>query len=322
MNDESTQLSNPFSTGGGGTNFENQVQSAFVVLMLTGGVVPCLRPWPIKKIKLQGKYEGYNTDDFIAFVEGESGQKARFLAQIKHSVAITGGDTTFSQVIQAAWNDFKNAECFDPRTDVIALITGPLSAHDIVNARIILERARHSENAEEFLKKTSIAKFSSNEQREKLAAFRFQLKKANGGKDVSDEQLWNFLKSFHLLGYDLDIESGVTLSLLNSHIAQFDCGDVSGLWAKVSKHVASSNQNAGTIAPDTISDEIKAAFSKRVSVVQIPERLVKKKKAAEKKSVFPAGDEANALMYATLIGSWSDKFNGDMDAIQKLIERK
>ncbi len=220
MSDTATQLSNPFSTGGGGTNFENQVQSAFVVLMLTGGAVPCLRPWPIKKIKLQGKYEGYNTDDFIAFVEEKaSGQKAKLLAQIKHSVAIAEGDKTFSQVIQAAWNDFQNPECFDPQTDVIALITGPLSAHDIENARIILERARHSENAAEFLKKISIAKFSSNEQREKLDAFRTQLKKANDGKDVSDEQLWNFLKRFHLLGYDLDIESGVTLSLLNSHIS-------------------------------------------------------------------------------------------------------
>lgn len=197
-----------------------------------------------------------------------------------------------------------------------------MSAHDIENARIILERARHSENATEFLKKVSRAKFSSNEQREKLDAFRSQLKKANAGKDVSDHQLWNFLKRFHLLGYDLDIESGVTLSLLNSHIAQFDCGDISGLWGKISKHVGSSNQNAGTITRETIPDEVKAAFSKRVSVVQIPERLLKKKKAGEKKPVYPTGDKANALMYATLLGSWSDKSEGDMDAIQKLIERK
>jgi len=128
MNDDVTQLSNPFSTGGGGTHFENQVQSAFVILMLTGGAVPCLRPWPIKKIKLQGKYEGYNTDDFIVCVEERAGgQKARFLSQIKYSVAVTENDTAFRQVIQAAWNDFQNPECFNPRTDVITLITGPLT---------------------------------------------------------------------------------------------------------------------------------------------------------------------------------------------------
>src|ERR1051326_3569912 len=100
MSSELTKLSNPFSTGGGGNNFEHHVQSAFVVLMLTGGVVPCLQPWPIKKIKLQGKYAGYNTDDFIAFLENRNGgQKAKLLAQIKHSVGITASDETFANVM-------------------------------------------------------------------------------------------------------------------------------------------------------------------------------------------------------------------------------
>lgn len=40
MSEEGAQLSNPFSTGGGGLNFERHVQAGFIVLMLTGGVVP------------------------------------------------------------------------------------------------------------------------------------------------------------------------------------------------------------------------------------------------------------------------------------------
>lgn len=81
MNSDHKQLASPFSTGGGGPNFENQVQSAFVVLMLIGGVVPCLPPWPVKKIKLQGRYAGYQTDDFIVFVEDRgTGQTAKLLA--------------------------------------------------------------------------------------------------------------------------------------------------------------------------------------------------------------------------------------------------
>jgi hypothetical protein len=58
MSGELKQLSNPFSSGGGGHNFENHVQAAFVVLMLTGGIAPCVQPLPIKRIKLQGKYDG------------------------------------------------------------------------------------------------------------------------------------------------------------------------------------------------------------------------------------------------------------------------
>jgi hypothetical protein len=78
MNSDGKQLATPFSTGGGGSSFENQVQTAFVVLMLSGGIVPGLSPWPIKKIKLQGRNSGYKTDDLIAFVEEHgTGQTAK-----------------------------------------------------------------------------------------------------------------------------------------------------------------------------------------------------------------------------------------------------
>ncbi len=69
MSNSEKQLSNPFSSGGGGVNFETHVQALFVVLMVTGGFAACFPGCPIKKIKLQGKYAGYDTDDLIVFVE-------------------------------------------------------------------------------------------------------------------------------------------------------------------------------------------------------------------------------------------------------------
>jgi hypothetical protein len=129
MSDEPAKLSNPFFTGGGGYNFENNVQSAFVVLMLSGGVVPCLPALPIKQIILQGKYAGYDTDDFIVFVESQDGKKkAKMLAQIKHSISFTENDSVFGEVMQSAWSDFHNNKIFDRETDAIALISGPLVA--------------------------------------------------------------------------------------------------------------------------------------------------------------------------------------------------
>ena len=323
MSDEGTQLSNPFSTGGGGHNFENQVQAAFVVLMLTGGVVPCPQPWPIKKIKLQGRYEGFNTDDFIVFLENRSnGHKAQLLAQIKHSVSIADADATFGEVLRAAWLDFQNPELFDPKSDAIALITGPLSALDTENVRTILEWARHSASAQEFLDKVKLANFSSDAKRNKLQTFRAQLKKANQGVDVTDDEFWHFLRSFHLLGYDLDLKSGVTLSLLNSHIAQFNNGDLSGLWEKIANEVKFFDQNAGTITTETISPEISEAFRERVPVSKIPPELLKHAEWAtlEEEPDYLHGDTANALMLATLLGSWDEKTEGDRKAIQKLVK--
>ena len=83
------QQSNPISTGGGGPNFETRVQAAFTVLMLSSGVAPCL-PYPIVKIKLQGRYAGFKTDDCIVFSEQLHTEKeAKLIAQIKRNIGIT-----------------------------------------------------------------------------------------------------------------------------------------------------------------------------------------------------------------------------------------
>ena len=166
MSSAKKQLSNPFSTGGGGVNFETRVQASFVVLMLAGGSIPCFPDCVIKRIKLQGKYSGYDTDDFIVFVEKQgNGQEKKFLGQVKHSISITQGDAVFRNVIQAAWNDFNNPKLFTRGEGSIALITGPLTATDTRDVREILEWARSSESSSEFFTKVGLANFSSQARR-------------------------------------------------------------------------------------------------------------------------------------------------------------
>ncbi len=265
MPEPAKQQSNPFSAGGGGVNFETRVQAAFTVLMLSGRLAPCLPPFPITKIKLQGRYAGFNTDDFIVFAkQPETKGEARLLAQIKHDISITAGDTTFAEVIQSTWNDFKD-ESFNPSTDALALITGPLSATDINDVRPILEWARCAENEEEFFTKINTANFSSNAKRKKLEAFKTHLKTANGEMDVSGGQFWEFLKAFHLIGYDLDTESGSTLSLLHSLIAQYSNEAAPYLWTRVVDAIQVANQNAGTVTLGTLPADIRTSFSTMIS---------------------------------------------------------
>ncbi|AOS23761.1 hypothetical protein [Xanthomonas oryzae] len=121
------KLSNPFSTGGGGILFEAHVQAAFVTLMITGGYAPCFPSKPIVGIKLQGKVDGYATDDLIVTTEDASSKVTqRMLGQVKHSIAFTKGDKLLGEVLQAAWDDYNNPAVFTQGKDTIALITGPL----------------------------------------------------------------------------------------------------------------------------------------------------------------------------------------------------
>lgn len=260
MNSDGKEQSNPFSTGGGGTIFETRVQTAFVVAFLTQTYAPCLPPWPIHKIKLQGKYDGYDTDDLVLVAQNPTnGHQARLFCQIKHDVHITEKDTVFAEVIQAFWSDFSGPD-FDPSNDRIALVTGALSKTDIRHVRPLLDWARHSHDATEFFAKINTARFSSETKRKKLASIRIHVENANGGETVSDELFWGFLKTLYLVGYDFDEVSEISHSQHFSLIHRSIGADAVLWWSRILDFVQTANFNAGTITSETIPQDISERF--------------------------------------------------------------
>ena len=311
------KLSNPFSTGGGGFHFESHVQASFVALMLTGGHVPCLPCWPIAEIKLQGKIDGADTDDLIVVVENvDSKERRKLLGQIKHSIAITQGSALFGEVMQAAWNDFNSPKVFTRNKDVIALITGPLSATDAHTVQWLLNQARHSKDVDEFFRNVQQANFSPAKSTEKLEVIQYHLNTANGGKDIPKDELYAFLNNFYLLGYDLGNEFGVVLSLLHSHISQFQQQYPQWVWSRVVDIVQTWNQDAGTITPGKMPDDLLDAFKQR-AVVEMPEEF--KAPQDKPKTDWTQHPDATYLALAVLIGAWQDKSQCDLEAITQLL---
>jgi hypothetical protein len=310
-------LSNSFSTGGGGGHFEAHVQASFVALMLTGGHAPGLPCWPITEIKLQGKIDGFDTDDLIVFVANiNSKERRKLLGQVKHTIAITQGSAVFGEVMQAAWNDFNNPEVFTRNKDIIALITGPLSATDSHNVQWLLNQARHTKNVDEFFRNVKEANFSPSKSIEKLEVIQHHLKTANDSNDVSRDELYNFLNHFHLLGYDLGNESGVVLSLLHSHISQFQQQYPECVWSRIVDIVQTWNQDAGTITPDNMPDDLLEAF-KQKAVAEMPKEF--KGSQDKPKTDWTQHPDATYLSLAILIGSWQDKNPYDLEVIAQLL---
>lgn len=260
------QQSNPFSTGGGGVNFETRVQAAFAISLLTQSCVPCLSSdMRAKELKFQNKYEGVNTDDFVLVASDKSGNNSRLYAQIKHAVTIsesTGTDengSTFSEVINSAWSDF-NSSSFDRENDCLALITGPLPKLDIANTLPILEWAKYSSNSSDFIKKSETKGFTSEAKLNKLKVFKAQLKNANEGIELTNDELWGFLRVFYIVSYDLDSAHSVVASLLCSHI-QFYSNEIPSLvLAKVITSVQEFNQNAGVLTLGNVPDDLSVLF--------------------------------------------------------------
>lgn len=317
MSGQRKNLSNPFSTGGGGPSFEVHVQASFVALMLAGGFAPGLPRWPIKKIKLQGRFKDWDTDDLIVFVEDpSSGNTRRMLGQIKHSIGITKNNAVFGEVIQAAWNDFNNPSVFDRDRDIIALITGPLTTVDVNHVHPILEWAKQMENAEEFVQAVELANFSDKKKREKLQAFREQLNSANGGIPVTDESLFQFLRHFHLFSYDLDLRAGVYLSLLHSIVGQYVLDDAHGVWARIIDVAMYANQNAGTISRESLPDDLVDLFIERVTR-RIPEEYLPTIPEPDTKALIHH-QYARELVTASLIGAWDESSEADRGIVEKL----
>ncbi|MBO2557938.1 hypothetical protein I6M33_16530 [Shewanella algae] len=324
MATDEKQLSNPFSTGSGGARFEANIQATFVTLMLSGGYAPCLPSWPIVEIKLQGSVAGYGTDDLIVFVENPvNNDRRRLLGQVKNSIAITAKSKLFAEVIQAAWNDFNNPDVFTKGKDVIALITGPINATDTDGVNGLLEQARHTRDADEFLTQVGRAHFCSDNVRSKLTAFKTQLKVANKGCDVEKQDFYEFLKHFHLLGYDLAKKGSVISSLLNSHIAQFNKDIPDKIWYQIVNEVQDFNQYAGTITLDTLPGDLVEHFREPV-IAHIPKELAKEevKGGSDVQPVATDWNQcasAQKLAVANLIGSWKESNEADIAIVTQIV---
>ncbi|WP_444915021.1 hypothetical protein [Microbulbifer sp. TRSA007] len=326
MAGDGKKLSNPFSTGSGGARFEANIQATFVTLMLSGGYAPCLPSWPIVEIKLQGAVTGYGTDDLIVLVENPvNNERRRLLGQVKNSIAITARSKIFAEVIQAAWNDFNNSDTFTKEKDIIALITGPINATDIDGVNGLLEQARHTRDSNEFLTQVSRANFCSDTVRAKLNAFKTQLKAANGNHDVNNTDLHEFLKHFHLLGYDLAKKGSVVSSLLQSHISQFNKDIPDKIWYQILSEVQDFNQYAGTITIETLPEDLVGHF-KEPEITYIPESLAKELTVAEAevtdKPIFTDWNQhpsASKLALAMLFGSWNESSEADREVISQTV---
>ena len=294
-------LSNPFSTGGGGNDFERKVQASFVLALLVDGFSPLLNT-PVTSLYFQAKRLNWDIDDLVvisSFDEIES----KLLCQIKHGVSFTSSDTSFNEVLTAAWSDFNKKE-FDKKRDKIALITGLSPKSDVM--RFIYTQANASKDAKDFIQRIDQTNYSNNDNRKKLSVIRDSLTKISG-EVITEQELWEFCKVFAVLVFDLAYENSINEFLIRALVSANTQTSTADAWDMLLNYASQCNKSSSYVDLDKIPDRIKQLFNKES--IDLPATAINL-------TSYPL-DQHWAKM--ALVGSWNENNQFDIELLEKLV---
>src|SRR5690554_2228985 len=177
-----------FSMGGGGTVFENYIQTSFLTSMIVKSSFPGFKDSYILKMALQAKRLGYETDDIVLKIQSGSIEHT-VLVQIKHELSFTLKDKVFEDVLSQFWTDFKNKELFDIEKDRFYVIKQNLNKKESSHVRTITNWAKAKSSFKDF--ELEIERIEA-----KQSIFNIFKKVLNriDKSSVSNEEVFRFLK--------------------------------------------------------------------------------------------------------------------------------
>lgn len=250
------KLSNPTSTGGGGTSFESRVQASRLLAMCLGLPIPGFSEGHIVELRFQARIHGHHTDDLLCHIEQGDGQRTRALLQMKRSLTAREKDPRFAESIGAAWTDYNSNE-FTRGQDSIYLIYDTASAAAMKGASTVCTWAQYSATASEFLKKVNAKDFSNAANRNALFAIR-NIAESYAGQAIDVEVLYDFVKHLNCLPHDLDQDGTVEhFNHLNSiRQAAALLGEIAHpqeIWSALVTACMATNGLAGTVTFDNLA---------------------------------------------------------------------
>ncbi len=243
-----------FQKGGGGTNFEQNVQTAFLVTMLVGGDVPCIQSSRISEIALQVTNRGYETDDLLVVAKSEDGEH-RMLIQVKHEITFTAKNELCKVVLSAFWKDYNNTYVFNKEKDKLVVVKSGLTKSERNHLKSVLNWANTHSTATDFVSEVN----RIEAKKEQLNVFRAVLKEANNNIELTDEELCNFLKCVDVLEYDFLNEGSICktyfLNLIKLCKNTTSALNEEDIWNSLYSYVSSINHSGGSVTLESVKEQ-------------------------------------------------------------------
>jgi hypothetical protein len=144
------RVSSTTATGGRGTLFEQQVDAAFLTLLLVRGIPPIHTDCTVKEVDVQTEHQGWTTDDILVVCENGAGTRRRLFCQVKLKFTVSASDQECKDTITDFWKDFSQNADFSRDNDRLALVTLRGTNTLFGHFASLLECARASRDAADF----------------------------------------------------------------------------------------------------------------------------------------------------------------------------
>ncbi|MDO6440481.1 AAA family ATPase [Cyclobacterium sp. 1_MG-2023] len=243
-----------FQKGGGGTNFEQLVQTAFMTTLIIRGKVPCIPLGELSEVAMQVTNRGYETDDFMATAKSASG-KHRLLVQVKHDISFTADNDKFKEVINAFWKDYNNTSIFDKTRDKLLVVKNGLTKDERNHLKSLFNWAVNHATETDFHLEVNRIKAK----KKRLDVFRSVLKEANNNTDLTDKEIWEFLKCVDVLEYDFlhegSIDKAYFFNLIKLSRSKNSTATESEIWNNIFSYASTLNKDGGSATLESIKDK-------------------------------------------------------------------
>lgn len=257
-----TKVASPISTGGAGSDYEKRVGAYYLAALLLQAVPRGQEAGVTREVRFQRLYEGEPLDDLIIFSELPVGE-AKLALQIKRDLTFGEKDETFDEVIQACWETFKSSE-FHIGIDRFGIGIGLYSKNIDEYYQSVLTWARTSTDSNDFLKRINQQSLANQTQRSFIKLIRGKLD-TYLGSSVTDDELWNFLRSMVILHFDFQRDGSRDYSYtveMVSHLLNTDKKtEAPQLFTELVDVATQANGTAGSFNAEILMQRLQAKFS-------------------------------------------------------------
>lgn len=272
---EDPYISNPYSTGGGGYDFEILVGTFYLISMLKRSVPLGLNKGFIEGISFQAKYNGHLLDDIVL----KCSNNCTLSIQVRHDVKFTKKNTEFNSLLKECLKNFKKPD-FNPAKDKNCIVVGVFHIN-INQIRKICKYSETSLSHDEFLKKIKAQNFLDIKGKELFDVISGIIKEDEGHNDIKENhetnvniKIWKFFKSFLILHIEIESDSAThyNQSLNNlGDLLKNPSRDQVPAFSYLKNQVAKYDKYAGSFNYNSLFDDISSRFAFKESKILINE---------------------------------------------------